>query len=51
MTKLSSKGQIVIPQSVRNSLGISPGTRFIVFEKDGNIVLKKIDISTPKIGI
>lgn len=41
-TKLSSKGQIVIPESIRESLHMEPGTQFVVFGLDDTIVLKTI---------
>jgi len=40
ITKLSTKGQIVIPDSLRN--GISVGTPFIVSRQGGLIVLKEV---------
>ena len=35
---LSPKYQIVIPQDVRQSLGLRPGQRFDVFQEDGQIL-------------
>jgi AbrB family looped-hinge helix DNA binding protein len=29
-TKMSSKGQVVIPEQVRKSMNLQPGTRFVV---------------------
>ncbi|MFC2162892.1 AbrB/MazE/SpoVT family DNA-binding domain-containing protein [Candidatus Altiarchaeota archaeon] len=49
LTKVSLKGQVVIPQKIRASLEILPGTRFVVFEKGGNVVLKKLEIASPDI--
>ncbi len=46
-TKLSSKGQIVIPQVVREDMGLKPGTPFAVIEQKDAILLKKIEM--PKI--
>ena len=46
-TKLSSKGQIVIPQDIREDMGIKPGTPFAVIGQKDAILLKKIEI--PKI--
>ena len=39
-TKMSSKGQIVIPEDVRNRLGLKSGDRFMVIGDDGVVVLK-----------
>lgn len=45
LTRISSKGQIVIPENVRNKLGIKAGGLFAVLArpKAGLVVLKKID--------
>lgn len=48
MTKMSSKGQVVIPQNLRNSLNINEGSMFAVFGSDDAIVLKKITIPERK---
>lgn len=40
-TRLSAKGQIVIPKDVRDRLGLTEGTVFDVFEREGEIVLKQ----------
>jgi len=47
VTSLSSKGQIVIPSSIRKDLGISEGSKFIVFSDGTNLLLKPIE--SPKI--
>lgn len=39
---VSSKGQIVIPASIRRRLGIKQGTRILIEEKDNKIILKPI---------
>jgi AbrB family looped-hinge helix DNA binding protein len=41
-TKLSSKGQVVIPEIIRESLHMEVGTQFIVIGLDDTIVLKSI---------
>ena len=34
-TKMSSKGQVVLPENIRKKMGLKPGTQFIVvIEKD-----------------
>ncbi|PIZ82831.1 AbrB family transcriptional regulator [Candidatus Pacearchaeota archaeon CG_4_10_14_0_2_um_filter_05_32_18] len=43
LTKISSKGQIVIPQGIREKLGLDEGETLVVSVKDGLIVLKKIE--------
>jgi len=42
ITKISKNGQVVIPSEVRKDAGIKPSTKFIVFNEDGNIMLKQI---------
>jgi AbrB family looped-hinge helix DNA binding protein len=42
-TKLSSKGQVVIPEEIRNALGLEPGERFIVLSDGDVVILKRID--------
>ncbi|GAB6878512.1 hypothetical protein JCM17823_07860 [Halorubrum gandharaense] len=43
MTKVDSKGRIVLPQEVRERLGITPGTEVDVHEEDGKAVVKPED--------
>ena len=42
--KVSSRGQIVIPEDIRNDLDITQGTKLVVIEKDDGILLKKEEI-------
>jgi AbrB family looped-hinge helix DNA binding protein len=42
ITSMSSKGQIVIPQSLRYKLGVSEGEKFIILGEKDTIILKKI---------
>jgi len=42
LTKISRNGQVVIPSGVRRDAGIKPSTQFLVFNEDGNILLKQI---------
>ena len=44
ITKISSKGQIVIPQSIRNEMAISEGAVIAIERINDMIVLKKIDV-------
>jgi AbrB family looped-hinge helix DNA binding protein len=44
ITTLGEKGQVVIPQSLRNELGMKPKTKFIVFGQGDVIVLKRLTL-------
>lgn len=46
-TRMSSKGQVVIPESIRESLGLTAGTQFIVVAEDDVVVLKMITPPSP----
>jgi len=39
---MTSKGQVVIPSSIRKSLGLEAGTQFVVVGEGDAIVLKSI---------
>jgi len=43
ITKISSKGQIVIPQKIRAELGINEGSVVAIEKMKDLIVIKKID--------
>jgi len=43
LTRISEKGQVVIPSSLRKEMGIKRSDRFLVFGEDGTVVLKKIE--------
>lgn len=45
-TKLSSKGQVVIPEDVRNALGLEPGAQFVVMGDGDVVILKRIETPT-----
>ncbi len=47
-TKLSSKGQVVIPENVREAMGLEPGIQFIVVYEGDSIILKVISQPTLK---
>jgi AbrB family looped-hinge helix DNA binding protein len=40
--KMSSKGQIVIPEAVRNQLGLKAGAQFVVIGHGDSVLLKVI---------
>ena len=41
-TKMSSKGQVVIPEEVRNRLGLKAGAQFVVLGEGDVVILKAI---------
>lgn len=41
-TRMSSKGQVVIPEAVRTRLGLKPGSQFVVIGDRGIVILKTI---------
>ena len=41
-TRMSSKGQVVIPEAVRNRLGLKAGARFVVMGDRDVVILKTI---------
>lgn len=47
-TRLSSKGQVVIPEEVRDRLGLKPGAQFVVMGSGDTVVLKMILPPSPE---
>jgi AbrB family looped-hinge helix DNA binding protein len=41
-TKMSTKGQVVIPEEIREKLGLEPGENFVVVGREDTVILKKI---------
>jgi len=41
-TKMSSKGQVVIPEAIRKQLGLEPGDQFVVVASKDAVILKAI---------
>jgi len=41
-TKMSSKGQVVIPEEIRNRLGLKAGVQFIVLGDRDVVILKAL---------
>ena len=41
-TKLSSKGQVVIPEEIRRKLGLEAGAQFVVLGEGDVVILKMI---------
>ncbi len=48
VTSLSSRGQLVIPQEVRDRLHLHEGEKFIVIGEEDTILLKKLEVPSFK---
>jgi antitoxin PrlF len=46
LTRMSSKGQIVIPKALRELLGIKDGEVFALFGENDTIIMKRVDLPT-----
>lgn len=44
ITTMTTKGQIVIPQGVREALGIATGAKFAVVGEGDTIILKRLEM-------
>lgn len=47
-TRLSSKGQVVIPEEIRDQLGLESGTQFVVVGDRDVVILKAISAPSMK---
>lgn len=50
VTKMSTKGQLIIPIRIREKLGLEPGDCFQVDEESGAIILTKLEEEKAKPG-
>lgn len=41
-TKMSSKGQVVVPKSIRDNLNLKSGELFMIFADQDTLILKKV---------
>jgi AbrB family looped-hinge helix DNA binding protein len=48
VTKMTSKGQVVIPQEIRKDLGIEEGNQLVVSRLGDLVLMKKIAVPDPK---
>ena len=48
ITSVSSRGQIVIPQGLRDRMRIHAGEKFVVIGENNTIVLKKLEMPSFK---
>ncbi len=44
VTSMSSRGQVVIPQAIRQELGLTEGAKFIVIGEEDTLLLKRIGV-------
>lgn len=44
VTKLSSKGQVVLPQAIRDRLHLEAGAKFVVIGEGDIVILKKLEV-------
>lgn len=44
VTKLSSKGQVVLPQAIREKLRLEEGAKFVVIGEGDVVILKKLAV-------
>ena len=42
VTSLSTRGQVVIPNDIREKMNLEPGTKMIIIQEGDNILLKPI---------
>lgn len=47
-TKLSSRGQVVIPRAVRDKLGLEEGEILVVYGEDDTIILRRVPTPDPE---
>jgi AbrB family looped-hinge helix DNA binding protein len=47
-TKMSSKGQVVIPEDIRKKLGLQNGCQFLVLGEKDAVILKSISAPSKK---
>jgi AbrB family looped-hinge helix DNA binding protein len=48
ITTVSQKGQVVIPQEIRDKLKIKEGMKFAVYGSNGTIIFKRLELPTAK---
>ena len=51
LTRLSQKGQVVIPSEIRRKMGLKEGTRFLVIGLEDVIVLRRLQLSEEKLRL
>jgi AbrB family looped-hinge helix DNA binding protein len=51
MTRLSGKGQVVIPNELREQMGLKEGTKFIVMGAEDIIILRRLELSRERMEL
>jgi len=51
LTRLSERGQIVIPTGLRKSMNLREGERFIIMGVGDTIVLRKLELSQERLRL
>ena len=51
LTRLSERGQIVIPTELRKSMNLKEGERFIIMGVGDTIVLRKLELSEERLRL
>jgi len=47
VTRLSSKGQVVIPRKIRDALGLLAGETFLVMGEDDTFIFRRMAVPRP----
>ena len=50
LVKMSTKGQLVVPQDIRSTAHLTPGERFVAFPVQDGVLFKKVEIPKVKLG-
>jgi len=50
-TRLSDKGQIVVPSEIRKRMKLGEGTRFVIVGLSDTIILRKVEFSEERIRL
>lgn len=48
ITKMTSKGQVVIPSEIRREIGLKEGSQLVVSRMNDLVLMKKISVTDPK---
>lgn len=51
MTRLSERGQVVIPTELRRSMHLKEGERFVVIGLGDTIILRKLELSQERLRL